>query len=292
MITTIGDLVVDLIVSHKGNHFGTDSESSIATYAGGQANHVAAWIAKCESNSTLVGRVGNDLYGDFLLKEAKQLGITTAVERDPVLETGKIIILVDESTSERSMYTDRGANIHLSPDQVEASEETIQQSSCLYISGYALFQENTYQAMVKAKEIAKAHHVPVALDPSSTYFLEKFKKRIITFAEDVDFLFPNYEEGVFLTGEQDPDAIMVALKKMSANPILKLGDKGCLLPNGEYITATKVKAVDTTGAGDSFIGAFLAKYEKTKDIFASATFANQIAATAVQKYGGRPSLSS
>lgn len=290
MITVIGDLVVDLIVNHKGAHYGTDSESNISTYSGGQANHVAAWIAHSGADCTLIGRVGHDLYGDFLLQEADELGVKTVVEKDQFAETGKIIILVDEATGERSMFTDRGANVKLSVDQIERSEPVLSASSSLYISGYTLFQDETFQAVEKAKELAQASQVRIAVDPSSTYFLKVHKERLLAFINDVDFFFPNYEEGVLLTGESEPEAIVEALRQIVKFPILKLGSNGCMVyqDGPKRIDAKKVQVVDTTGAGDSFIGAFLAEYEKTKDLVGAAEFANGIAAVNVQTYGGRP----
>lgn len=293
MITVIGDLVVDLIVKTAGNHYGTDTESSITTHAGGQANHVAAWVTATGGESTLIGRVGTDLYGDFLMKDAKQHGVQVAIEKDKHEETGKIVILVDNQNSERTMFNDRGANKKLNLEQMKQAESVIKTSSCLYISGYSFFEETTREAIEYAKQFAKDHHVPVAIDPSSTYFINQHKDYVLEFIRGSDFLFPNVEEGIMLTGKQRPEDIMRKLKFFVKHPVLTLGEEGCMFFCQErlvQIKAEQVTPIDSTGAGDTFNGAFLSNYFTHKDVKKAAQFANKTAAQTVQRVGGRPPL--
>jgi len=291
MITVIGDLVVDLIVQKSGNHYATDTESMITTKAGGQGNHVAAWIASTGGESTLIGCVGNDIYGDFLEREAKELGLKLALERDQNLETGKIVILVDQNNGERSMFNDRGANKGLTSEQIDHVETIIQNSTLLYISGYSLFDPLTRKAVEKAKELAIKHNTPIAIDPSSTYFLDQHRDYVSEFIRGIDFLFPNYEEGIMLTGKQRPEDIMRKLKIFVKNPVLTLGVDGCMVFHEDHLIHIKghdVHPVDTTGAGDSFIGSFLSHYTKSSNLKEAAQHANNLAAKAVQNIGGRP----
>lgn len=291
MITVIGDLVVDLIVQKSGNHYATDTESMITTKAGGQGNHVAAWIASTSCESTLIGRVGNDIYGDFLEREAKELGIQLALERDQNLETGKIVILVDHNNGERSMFNDRGANKGLTSEQIDHVETIIQNSTLLYISGYSLFDPVTRNAVERAKELAIKHNTPIAIDPSSTYFLDQHHDYVSEFIRGIDFLFPNYEEGIILTGKQRPEDIMRKLKIFVKNPVLTLGNEGCMVFHEGHLIHIKgqdVQPVDTTGAGDSFIGSFLSHYTKSSNLKESAQHANDLATKTVQNIGGRP----
>ncbi|MDC3413450.1 PfkB family carbohydrate kinase [Aquibacillus sp. 3ASR75-11] len=291
MITVVGDLVVDLVVKHHGGNYATDAPALITTHAGGQANHVAAWIAINEEPVTLIGRVGQDLYGDFLLNDAEKLGVTLAVDRDASLETGKIVLLVDGENSERSMFTDRGANAALNVDQVKRVAPTIMSSNCIYVSGYSLFESKTREASMFAKETALEHNIMIAVDPSSTYFLEQHKEWMLDFIQHTDFFFPNLEEGILLTGQKDPAKIMAALREWVKYPILKLGSDGCMFYQDDllnHLPAKNVTAVDTTGAGDSFIGSFLANYMKTNSVEKAAITATNTAAITVQKYGGRP----
>jgi len=291
MITVIGDLVVDLLISSDDTNYATDTESTIKTLPGGQANHVAAWINEGGHPCTLIGRIGNDFYGGFLQEDLQKLGVKQSIEKDTVVETGKIAILIDALNGERSMYTDRGANKNLSIDQIKRSEGTIRNSDCLYISGYSLFGETTYEAGLHAQSIAQRYQVPIAFDPSSTYFLEKYNERVMAFLKGVDFFFPNLDEARLLTQEQQPGAIMEKLQSLVKYPVLKMGDNGCLIfDDGKllHIPAEKVDVMDTTGAGDSFIGTFLATFFRNHELNKAAIQATKIAANTVGQIGGRP----
>jgi len=292
MITVIGDVVVDLFVQKSGHHYATDTESTITTKAGGQGNHVAAWISSSGEESTLIGRIGNDVHGEFLRKEAKRLGIRLALEVDESVETGKIVILVDENNGERSMFNDRGANKYLTLEQIEQVESIIKNSTLIYISGYSLFDPLTRKAVERVKDLAEKHHTPIAIDPSSTYFLDQHHDYVSEFIRGTDFLFPNYEEGIILTGKQRPEDIMRKLKIFVKNPVLTLGQDGCMVFHEDrlfHIKGHDVQVMDTTGAGDSFIGSFLSQYSKSSNIKEAAQYANDQAARTVQYIGGRPS---
>ncbi|MFD1020719.1 carbohydrate kinase family protein [Thalassobacillus hwangdonensis] len=292
MITVIGDLVVDIIVKHNGMHFATDSESSITTHAGGQANNVASWIALTGGRSTLIGRVGDDVNADFLIRHAEDIGVTLKLHRDETHETGKIVILVDDEESERTMFTDRGANRHLNMQQIHHAQDTIKDSSCLYLSGYSLFEDTTREALETAKQIAKQHGVPIAVDPSSTYFLRNHKQTMLSFIDGIDYFFPNLEEGQLLTGETEPKAVLAALSDIVRHPVLKLGSEGCMVMlenNIHVIPAPTIEAIDTTGAGDAFIAAFLKNYMEEKDLIEAAKFANLTASKVVQRIGAKGS---
>lgn len=287
MITVIGDLVADIFVRKKGTNYATDTDGSIDVRAGGQGNHVAAWIVHEGEKSCLIGKVGDDPFGVFLLDEAAKRGITCSVAVDSDVQTGKIVILVDEETGERSMVTDRGANLRLSETDVDRIEE----SALLYISGYSLFANGPRNAAKAAKQTAISHQIPVAVDPSSTYFLKEHQHDFLQFLEGVTFLFPNYEEGVLLTGKKEPEKILTALRKFVPCPVLKLGAEGCMLFENGLVVKMPGKPVqvrDTTGAGDSFIGSFLATYVKTGDLKRSAERAVEVSANVVTRIGGRP----
>lgn len=287
MITVIGDLVVDIIVSKGATNFATDTDGSIGMSPGGQANNVAAWIAHEGVASRLIGKVGDDPFGIYLLDQAKKQGISCEVSVDPSAPTGKIVVLVDRETGERSMIPDRGANLNLGESDIRGVEE----SDILYLSGYSFFAEKPRKAISSAKKTAVSNGIPVALDPSSTHFLQACKQDFLRFLDGVTFLVPNYEEGVLLTGETEPQRILTALKELVPCPILKLGADGCLFYENDVcvkLSAPKVTAVDVTGAGDSFIGSFLATYAITKDIRKSVERAIEVSSQVVTRIGACP----
>jgi len=127
--------------------------------------------------------------------------------------------------------------------------------------------------------------VPVAVDPSSLYHLRTEKFALLFFLEGITLLFPNYGEGKFLTGEEEPRIIGVP------HPVLKLGDKGCMLSvDGAivHVPAPPITSVDSTGAGDAFAGAFLAEYQRTKNVLAAAKYATKVSTRVVERLGAQP----
>ncbi|WP_054948775.1 carbohydrate kinase family protein [Numidum massiliense] len=284
MITVVGDLVVDFLVSKGATNFATDTDGRIQLRPGGQANNVARFVASEGAPCRLIGKVGSDPLGTYLIDEASKHGVDCEVAKDAEVETGKIVILVDEQTGERSMITDRGANTRLTPDDLVG----IENSDILYMSGYAFFEDKPREAMRAAKEVAREAGIPVALDPSSTYFLQRHKEAFLQFLDGVTFLFPSYEEGVLLTGEKEPQKIVAALRKFVPMPVLTCGEEGCwFYRDGSYVALPppKVSAVDTTGAGDSFAGSFLATYWRTRDVTQAAKRAVEVAAQTVTYVG-------
>ena len=290
MITVIGDLCVDIQVNKNETNYATDTEGKIEFTPGGQANNVAAWIAEEGVKCQLIGRVGDDPFGQYLVNLLKKQGIIGNIYFDENQQTGKILVIIDDATKNRSMVVDRGANLKLSVSQIKG----IESSNLLYISGYSLFDENIKEAIYHAKEVAISNNIPIAIDPSSTYFLKEHKEEFIKFLSNITFMFPNYEEGCLLTNETEPSKIMRKLKELVPHPILKLGSEGCMLydDNNEliHLPAKQVDVIDTTGAGDSFIGTFLANYEKTNNKLQSAKKAIDNASKVVTKFGSWPYL--
>lgn len=289
MITVIGDLVSDIIVHRDVMNYGTDTDASIRLHCGGQGNNVAAWIAHEGVECQLIGRVGEDPFGFHLLAHARKYGIHCEVKADPLHPTGKIIVMIDNDTGERSMIVDRGANLELGSEDIV----NVEQSKLVYLSGYSLFADKPRQAITHAKEIAVSQGIPIALDPSSTYNLKDHKEILFDFLDGITFLFPNLEEGMYLTGETEPTRILQRLAELVPHPILKMGEGGCLFLEGQTIVHLKpprVKAIDVTGAGDSFIGSFLAKYYSTQDIRKSAQRAIEISSKVVTQNGSMPHL--
>jgi ribokinase len=288
MITVIGDLILDILVRQDTVNYATDAEGSIDICAGGQGNNVAAWISACGVQSHLIGRVGNDAFGMYLIKEAGRHGVRCSVALDASKKTGMILIVVD-ATGERTMIVDRGANLHLSEKDIQGVEE----SQLLYISGYSLYAEGPRRAAECAKHQAQKLGIPIAVDPSSLYHLRTKKLALLSFLDVTTFLFPNYEEGKLLTGEEEPARILESLQQWVPCPVLKLGDKGCMLSvDGTivHVPASPITPVDSTGAGDAFAGAFLATYLRTKNVLAAAKRATKVSTQIVGRLGARPGL--
>lgn len=288
MITVIGDLVVDIVVSTSGVNYATDSKGSIELAPGGQANNVARWINYEQAPCQLIGRVGTDPFGHFLQDSLEELGIVNRIEVDEQVQTGKIVVLVDDKTKERSMITDRGANLNLQLEQMQGLEST----DLLYLSGYSLFEEGIARVIKQAKNRAIKRNIPIALDPSSTFYLRNKKEEFLAFLEGITYLFPNEEEGKLLSGEKEPEKILRYLRKYVPHPILTMGAQGAFYLNDDcemiHVKGKKVVVLDTTGAGDAFCGSFLANIQKRDNKKYAVERAIENSSRVVQSLGSRP----
>lgn len=234
----------------------------------------------------LIGKVGKDIFGEYLINESKRQGVLSEIKKENNSKTGAVILMIDNINGERTMISDRGANLNLS----EADITGIEVSDIIYISGYSLFDSSTRSAVEKAKNISLKNGIPIAVDPSSTYFLKSHREYSLNFMRGVTFFFPNYEEGVLLTKESEPDKIISKLKEYVTCPILTLGDKGCVIFNEDiqYFKAPIVNARDTTAAGDYFVGSFLASYWKTNKLKLAAERAIKVSSNTTTYYGTLP----
>ncbi len=297
MILAVGDLVWDVVVKPDGLLLpGGDTTGSIKLAPGGSAANVAAWIARCGERAGFVGAVGADVLGDLIVADLRQEGVEAHVIRLRHSETGVVLALIDRA-GQRSMVTNRGADHQLLPDMLP--EAALRACRHLHITGWSLFSDPPRAAALRAAQIASASGATISFDPASYQIIREIGRDQfdrITADLPVDILFPNRDEGQALTGERDPQAIAAALRARFPGALvaLKLDHDGCFIMDHTLAMHVPGRAidlpVDTTGAGDAFNGAFLARYLSTGDALAAARFANRIGAWVAQRTGARPPI--
>ncbi len=290
-VLIIGDVIDDLVVRPQGPvQRGTDTPSVIEPSPGGSGANQAAWVAACGGRVRFVGRVGApDLSRHRAVLEAA--GVEPRLVADPVRPTGRIVLLVDPDDGERTMFTDRGANLGLGDDPL--SDALLDDVAVLHLSGYTLFEPRVAEAVLDLVSRARRREISISVDPASRGFLEAFgPERFLATIGVVDHLFPNLDEGRILTGETDPEEIVAGLLEHAVTVALTLGAEGVLIADrsGElrWTAAPPVEVVDTTGAGDAFCGAYLAGWATGDRGDTLATAAVAAAARAVMELGGRP----
>ena len=171
-------------------------------------------------------------------------------------------MIVDPDDGERTMYTDRGANLGLGVEDLP--DELLDGVGLLHVSGYSLFDAAVRSAVLDLVARARRRDLPVAVDPASIAFLREIgPDRSLDWIGDVDLLFPNLDEGRLLTGEHDAEVVATALLSHAEVVALKLGEEGAIVVrrDGNHpcrVPAVASEVVDTTGSGDAFCGAFLA----------------------------------
>ncbi len=290
-ILAVGDVITDIAVQlREPVVWGTDTRSSVQPRAGGSAANAAAWMAVAGAEVVFAGRVGNDVFADFHRQELGRLGVDARLSVDLLLPTGSIVVLVN-TDGERTMLTDRGANLDLRSDDLPG--RLFRKDRCLYITGYSFFEPGVREAGLYAIDQARHHRMNIAVDPSNhPQLLEIGPDRFFEWTEGADYLFPNLAEGNSLTGHADPEAMARALAQRYGEVALTLGPAGALWCRGEEeivrVPAETVRVVDTTGAGDAFAAGFLTARLAGGSPREALTAGSVLAGRVVSQIGARP----
>ncbi|MBE8473065.1 carbohydrate kinase family protein [Streptomyces justiciae] len=292
-LLVVGDVITDIVARHRGPlAASTDTVAAIRTLPGGAGANVACWAAHWGRGEVrLLGRVGSDAAA-WHERELTACGVQPLLVVDPEAPTGTVICLVDTSAAaERTLVTDSGASLRLTPD--DWSDALLDGVARLHLSGYLLFSAGSRAFVEVALEAARARGVPVSLDPASVGFLvELGVDRFLALVEGVDVLLPSLDEACLLTGLPDAEDAAAKLSRHVPLVIAKLGADGALVARSGTVSA-RIPAVpaiptDTTGAGDAFTGAFLATLLTGAEPEDAAREGCRAGARAVEAVGGRP----
>lgn len=283
-VLVIGDVIDDILVTPRGEiRIDTDTESQISTSPGGSGANFAAWLASLGVGVDFVGRVGQadvERHSQALISA----GVTPHLQADEVLETGKIIVLVQGEA--RSFLTNRGANQNLDLSSIDTSLV----SDALYISGYSVFDSEP--AALKRLIKTAGQKGLVVCDPGSAGFIQDHGvSRFLNSIEGVNLLLPSLQEGKILAGEITPELIGDSLSRNFDRVSLTLGAKGSIgFENGKrfFIEPTRVASIDPTGAGDAFAAKLLAELLRGVTFAQAQLAASEFAAQATTRAGGRP----
>ncbi len=275
---------------------GSDILSTISARPGGAAANQAAWMAHLGADVSFVGRAGARA-GQFPPVVGHVAGVRARLAADREAETGSIVIMVAPD-GERTMFTDRGANLRLRRADVPAW--LLDGAAALHLTGYTFCEPPLLEVALWLLGQARARGLAVTIDPGSAAFLAQMDPAaFLRWTEGAAVCFPNRDEAAVLTGEAEPIAMAAHLTRYYGVVVVKLGGAGCVLAvPGETpvpIAAHPARATDTTGAGDAFCGAFMSRWlaapagdRHTPDLVAAAEFAVQVAATVVTRFGARP----
>jgi sugar/nucleoside kinase (ribokinase family) len=287
-VVVVGDLLYDMLAKIEGSvTFGTDTFAKVHAAAGGSGANAAAWLASSGVKTHFVGRVGDDALGAALAGELEETGVVPHLTRDPSLATGKVFVLVD-GAGERTMITDRGAGEAFGPEDLP---EPLFRGGHLHLSGYMFSGGSRRESALRALRLAREAGMSASVDPSSIPLLEAVgPDRFLKWTRGADLCFPNLEEGVLLTGFENPDRIAEELLSHYRGVVLKLGAGGALYADGERVRlpAAPARVVDTTGAGDALCAGFLATWLSDASPAEALRRGVELAARVVEQVGGRP----
>ena len=232
-------------------------------------------------------KIANDEAGNFYLRELGEHNIRTCGDFHEV-ETGRCLIMISPD-AERTMYTFLGAAEFLSPADLDF--EAVRRSQYVYIEGYQVSSDCGRAAAIELREFAEANGVKTALSFSDPSLLEIFPGQMKEMlGGGLDLLFCNEEEACLWTGTENLSEACVALRPVAKQFVVTRGANGSVLFDGNYfveIDAHKVKAVDTTGAGDAFAGGFLYGLTSGRSFAESGRLASRAAGEVVSRFGPR-----
>jgi ribokinase len=299
-ILVVGSLNADLVV--RAPHFPQPGETisgeDLQVIPGGKGANQAVASARLGANVAMLGRVGKDNFGDFLLNNLKSNKVDSQLVQRDDASTGTAIIVVD-SNGQNSIVLSPGANGKVSSSDIE-------HASFSDFNLLLLQLEIPILTVLSAAKLAKENNIRILLNPAPA---KELPDELISLA---DFIIPNETELSLLTGIDVNDipstekAARILLQRGAKHVIVTLGSKGALIVDMDtstHVDTYPVNVVDTTAAGDAFIGGFavslislesasmLADSQKQASALQRAVqYGCACGALATTKFGAQPSL--
>lgn len=302
-LIAIGEALIDFIPSQSG--CGIKDVKQFSPIVGGAPANVCGAFTKLGGQSSLITQLGSDPFGDKIVEELSSYGIDCGyISRTKEANTSlAFVALQEDGNREFSFYRKTGADMILRAEQVQ--EKWFEESFCLHFCSVSLGEYPMKEAHKKAIAYAKAKGALISFDPNVRLPLWEdqaaLREVILEFLSFADILKISDEELAFITGEEDMERAKEQLFCGDVKLILYTkGKEGAeAYTNNEKVSVSQetVKAVDTTGAGDAFIGSFLYQLAKNQigkkelaqlskeQLQSFLTFSNAYCKASVTKHG-------
>ncbi len=266
----------------------TVTDAELSTGSGGKGANQAAAAALLGASVSFLGRVGDDEFGEPLVRALEEKGIDTSlIERASGYQTGAAFITVTPD-GENAITVAPGANRAITPEDVDAAAESIRGARVLVAQ-----MEVPKEVVGRAAEVAASGDIRVVLNLAPTFEVPR------ELLERLDPLVVNEHEAAFLLGsrvEGVEGALSAAPELLSLGPgsaVITLGDAGAVVADSSsatHIPAPEVEVVDTTGAGDALVGALAVKLARDAPLEEAVSYAVRAGAAAVTKEGAQGAL--
>lgn len=270
---------------------------SIQLYSGGCAMNCCIDMAKIGADVGIIGMVGQDGFGSFLAGELVKYGVDiTGLKRSPIYSSSASVVLV-EPAGERTFIHSTGANGKFTDTDIDLS--ILDRSDNVFVSGTMLMPTfdgaPTARFLKECKRLGKTTFLDTAWDDTGSWM-----KKLGDALPYIDYFLPSIAEAIELTGGlTKPEEIAAFFfERGVSHMVIKLGSDGCYLQEnrdkpGVYLPIYKnVKALDTTGAGDSFCAGFIYGITHGMSYTESGKFANAVGAHCVSAIGSSTGIKS
>lgn len=291
-ILVVGSANTDMVISAE--HFPLPGETMMGhgfmTNHGGKGANQAVAAARLEGNTAFIGKVGDDQFGHSTIEMMKGEGIDVSGLTVTSEQASGVALITTVPSGENSIIVDSGANGLLTPEDITNAEKLFEDA------GIVLMQlETPIDTLTEAAAMAKKHGAYVVLNPAPA----PKEPLPVELLKNVDLLIPNeteaaYISGVNIAGDEDLPAAMNEIQKLGVKDvIITVGSRGvCARIDGEMVTvpAFKVKAIDTTAAGDTFCGALCVALSNGKPLVEAIRFGCKASSISVTRRGAQMSM--
>ncbi len=288
MIYVLGSINMDMVARVPHMPVGGETLTADKYYVnpGGKGANQAVAIAKLGGKVAMIGKVGSDETGDALKNNLKAMGVDESMVTRADVPSGIAMIIVEGGENRIILY--KGANHSVTKADVDEGLKNAKPGDALVMQLEIPLETVTYAAAV-----AKQKGMLVLLNPAPAVPLGE------ELLKNVDIIAPNETETEILTGVGlDSDVhIALAVKKLYQlgvkRVIITMGSRGSIVAAGQTITPVeprKVKAVDTTSAGDTFVGATVLRYLDGDTLEDAARFASVASSITVTREGAAQSI--
>ncbi len=297
-IITLGETLIDFTPLDNDNR-------DFRKNPGGAPANVAVALVRLGAKVSFIGKVGDDLFGKFLLNKLKEenVDITSTFSTKKARTAITFVSLDEKGDRSFEFYIDPSADRFLKPEEIK--EKVFEDNKIFHFGSISLIDEPAQSATLKAIKLAKKNNNLVSYDPNLRLSLwnsvKEAKKIIVSVLDKCDILKVSKEELKFITEKSDIESGIKLIRNNYNIPYIFVtdGNKGSYSYHSklEYTEAYKVETVDTTGAGDAFVAGILYNFNKVEkkriddEFIKKATqFANYLASQAVTHKGAMTSL--
>ncbi|MHA2035739.1 MAG: carbohydrate kinase family protein [Promethearchaeota archaeon] len=288
-VIAIGELLIDMIAENSG--LPLEQQTTFERYAGGAPANFAVGVRHLGLSSGMITKVGDDFFGQFLIKTLKDEQIDISqIKVTNEYKTALAFVGLDETKSPRfSFYRSSCADIMLNENEID--EDYIKSGKLLMCGTVSMADEPARSAIFKAIEYAKKHGLQVACDPNLREDLWHFNdplEHIFKVLQNTDIFLPSISEAELITGEKGEKAFEAILELGPSIIGITHGAEGStiLTKDGKFSAPSyEVEVVDTTGAGDAWAAGIITGILTNMRMSEIPSFANAVSALKITRKG-------